>query len=100
MTLTIQEIDNKLIGTLCGRLDTAASAQFEIDIQTLIQNADKIIVLDLSQLEFISSSGLRHLLSLRKAAMTQGGNVILKHVSNDIMQVFTLTGFSNLFTFE
>ena len=100
MTLTIQETDDKLFGTLCGRLDTAAAAQFEQDIEPLKQNADKLIVLDLSQLEFISSSGLRHLLSLRKATMTLGGNVTLKHVSNDIMQVFTLTGFNNLFTFE
>lgn len=85
---------------MIGRLDTAASSQCAIEMEVLIDNADKHIVLDCTELEFICSSGLRLLLSLRKATMAKGGDVTIKNISNDVKQVFTITGFFSLFNFE
>lgn len=99
MTLEIINDADKLIGKLAGRLDTAAAPQFAKDMQPLMEQADKQIYLDCSQLQFISSSGLRLFLSLRKATMAQGGNVTITGVNDEIKQVFTITGFSSLFTF-
>lgn len=87
----------KVSATISGRIDTAAAAQFAQDIQPLIKNADKEITLVCNELEFISSSGLRHLLTLRKATMAMGGKVIISGINADIKQVFAITGFNSLF---
>ncbi len=99
MTLDTNVNNDQVIGTLKGRLDTAAAVQFTKDMEPLMENADKEIVLDCSKLDFISSSGLRLLLTLRKETMAKGGKVIIKEVNDDIQQVFKITGFSSLFEF-
>lgn len=99
MTLEIKNEGATVKGILNGRLDTAASQKFAEDMQPLLDNASKHIVLDCKALEFISSSGLRLFLSLRKATIAQGGDVTITDVSADIKQVFTITGFSSLFKF-
>lgn len=99
MTVEIKIEGNAVNATLVGRLDTAAAVQFARDMEPLLDNADKDITLDCTGLEFISSSGLRHLLTLRKATIAKGGRVIITGVSNDIKQVFTITGFYSLFDF-
>ena len=58
------------------------------------------IVLDCAELSYISSSGLRLFLSLRKAAGEKGGKVIVKNISNEIRTVFMMTGFLNLFEIQ
>ena len=65
-----------------------------------MDGADKHIVLDCSKLEFVSSSGLRLLLTLRKQTIAMGGDVTIKNVIPEVMQVFTITGFFSLFKFE
>ena len=99
MTLTITTSEGTVTGIHKGRLDTAASQQFATDMEVLLDNADKHIVLDCNELEFISSSGLRHFLSLRKATISKGGDVTIVGVSDEIKQVFTITGFYSLFKF-
>lgn len=100
MELTISQNGATMCGILNGRLDTAASQKFASDMEPLMNNADKEIVLDCEKLEFISSSGLRLFLSLRKATIAKGGNVTIKNVSEEVKQVFTITGFYSLFNFE
>lgn len=99
MELEIKKTNTQVTGILTGRLDTAASQQFSADMEPLMDNADKHIVLDCTALEFISSSGLRLFLSLRKATIAKGGDVTIVGVSDDIKQVFTITGFYSLFKF-
>lgn len=100
MTLQITENNGTITGVLIGRLDTAAAAKFANDMEELMNNADKHIILDCSALEFISSSGLRLFLSLRKAATAKGGDITIKGVTPEVKQVFTITGFFSLFKFE
>ena len=99
MKLEIIDHGAEVKGILIGRLDTAASAQFATDMQPLIDRADKHILLDCSQLEFISSSGLRLFLTLRKATIAAHGDVTIMGMNNEVKQVFTLTGFLRLFKF-
>lgn len=82
---------------ISGRLDTVNAAQCEKDFQPLKENADKEIILDCTELEYISSSGLRLFLSLRKETQAKGGNLIVEHINDDIRNVFTITGFFKLF---
>ena len=100
MKLTIENNGEKIVGILDGRLDTAASSQFTTDMQPLMDNADKHIILDCEKLEFISSSGLRLFLSLRKQTIAKGGDVTIKSAIADVKQVFAITGFTALFKFE
>lgn len=100
MTLTINQTPEAINAVLDGRLDTAASAQFARDMQPLLDNASKHIVLDLAKLSFISSSGLRLLLSLRKATIAENGTVSIVNVQEAVKQVFVLTGFYTLFDFK
>ncbi len=100
MTIEISIQDNSVLAQLSGRLDTAATTQFATDMQPLLDNADKLIILDCRALEFISSSGLRLFLSLRKAALAHGGKVTLRNLNPQIKQVFTITGFTTLFDFD
>lgn len=100
MTLTINENAGIVGGKVEGRLDTAAAVQFAKDMEPLMEKADKPIVLDCSGMEYISSSGLRLFLSLRKATMAKGGSVTLKGMSASVKQVFMITGFNSLFTIE
>lgn len=100
MKLEITSTADTITGVLAGRLDTAASMQFSKEMQPLMDNADKHIVLDCEKLEFISSSGLRLFLALRKQTVAKGGDVTIKNVLDDVKQVFTITGFYSLFSFE
>lgn len=99
MEINITKDGDIMTAVLNGRLDTAASQKFAADIEPLMDNADKHIVLDCEKLDFISSSGLRLFLSLRKATISQGGDVTITKVSDDVKQVFTITGFYSLFKF-
>ena len=83
-----------------GRLDTPSSQQVSEALAPVLEDASGTIILDCSQLEYISSSGLRLFLSLRKAAASQGGKIIVRNISDDIRQVFMMTGFLNLFEIE
>lgn len=100
MNLQITQTSDSVTGKLIGRLDTAASAQFARDMQPLMDNADKHVILDCEELAFISSSGLRLFLSLRKETIAKGGDVTIKNVSPEVKQVFTITGFFSLFNFD
>jgi anti-sigma B factor antagonist len=80
-----------------GRLDTPAAVQATRDMQPLMDHADKEITLDCTKLDYISSSGLRLFLSLRKEAAAKGGKVVIENINDEIKKVFMMTGFYNLF---
>ncbi|MCR4569929.1 MAG: STAS domain-containing protein [Bacteroidales bacterium] len=100
MNILIEKENGMVTARLEGRLDTPASLEVAPQMESLQADADKTIVLDCEKLEYISSSGLRLFLSLRKAAVNKGGNVIVRGISNEIRQVFIMTGFLNLFQIE
>ena len=88
------------IAQLIGRLDTPAALEVAPAFESLKEKADSTIILDCSQLSYISSSGLRIFLTLRKEAAGKGGKVIIRNLSPDVRSVFMMTGFLNLFQIE
>lgn len=100
MEVKISTLDNVTTARLIGRLDTPASADVAKELEPLQEAADGTIVLDCSEMAYISSSGLRIFLTLRKAASAKGGKVVVKGINNDIRQVFMMTGFLNLFEIQ
>jgi len=100
MKTSIVESGNQLIARFSGRLDTPAAVQTAEDVKPLLEAADREIILDCTELEYISSSGLRIFLSIRKEAAAHGSRVIVRNINDDIRQVFMMTGFVSLFTIE
>lgn len=100
MITQIQENGNQLIATFNGRLDTATSAATAEAVKPLLEANNREIILDCSRLEYISSSGLRIFLTIRKEAASRGSKVIVRNISADIRQVFVMTGFISLFEIQ
>ena len=96
MEVTVNKQEGKTVVVLAGRLDTPSSQE----VMSTLADAKGTIVLDCKDLEYISSSGLRIFLTVRKAAAAQGGNVIVKGMSDSIRSIFMMTGFLNLFQIE
>lgn len=86
-----------MLAKVCGRLDTPAAVKAQQEIAPLLDNASKEIILDCKDLQYISSSGLRLFLTLRKEASSQGGKIIIENINDEIKKVFMMTGFYNLF---
>ncbi|MBQ9660674.1 MAG: STAS domain-containing protein [Bacteroidales bacterium] len=100
MEVIITTEGSETVAQLIGRLDTPASQEVSEALAPLQDKADGTIVLDCRQMSYISSSGLRIFLMLRKATAVKGGKVIVRGISNDIRNVFMMTGFLNLFQIE
>lgn len=83
---------------VAGELDSAAVEEFNESITPILNQANREITLDLQELEFISSAGLRSLLLMNKKALADGGTVVLVNARKEIMQVFSLTGFDTFMT--
>lgn len=79
-----------------GRLDTVTAPQLEEELQGVMPAIIEL-VLDFKNLEYISSAGLRVLLSAQKI-MTKKGEMKLTNVCEEIMEIFEVTGFSDIFT--
>lgn len=88
----------KLTLALQGRLDTTTAPQLEAELKASIDNVSEL-TFDFAELEYISSAGLRVLLSAQKT-MTKQGSMVVKNVNADIMDVFDLTGFADILTIK
>ena len=84
--------------TLEGRFDTGTAPQLEEVVRTELADVETLIF-DFAKLEYISSAGLRVLLSAQKT-MNKQGSMKLIHVNETIMEIFEVTGFSDILTIE
>ena len=100
MDIHIQTQEKETIVEFIGRLDTTASVEIAPRIESLNEVAGGTIVMDCSQLSFISSAGLRIFMNLRKASAEKGGRIILKGLNDEISDVFMMVGFLNLFEIQ
>ena len=98
MTINQNREGNQLIISLEGRLDTATAPELEAVIDTALIGVETL-VMDLEQLEYVSSAGLRVFLKMQKLMNTQGTMKII-HVNETIMEVFDITGFVDILTIE
>lgn len=97
MKTKVTKEEGQIIVAFTGRLDTPAAQEANPVINPLLEEADKTIILDCKEMSYISSSGLRIFLTLRKAAEDKGGKIIIQNINDDIRSVFMMTGFLNLF---
>lgn len=100
MEITVTEKGNNVIISLDGRLDTSNYEEFAEKIKEVIDAGKKFLVLNLKNLEYISSSGLRVFLSTLKTLRSVEGDVILCCLNKNIKSVFEVSGFLSLFRVE
>ena len=98
MNVTMNRNGNELIVELEGRLDTVAAPELEEQIEPALEGVEKLIM-DLESLEYISSAGLRVMLTTMQT-MEEQGEMIVRNVGPDVMEVFKLTGFAGLLNIE
>ena len=98
MTIEIKKNVDETVLEIVGRLDTITAPALE---KTSHENFGEIknLILDFKQLEYISSAGLRVLLSAQKK-LQQNGTMKLKNVREEVMDVFEMTGFADILTIE
>ena len=90
--------ESKLTVALEGRLDTTTSPELEKSLSDSLPGVTEL-VMDLEKLEYISSAGLRVLLSAQKIMMKQG-KMIVRNVNATIMEILEVTGFVDILTIE
>lgn len=100
LNITISEQEGRLVAALHGDLDNVASSQAERELAPLFKRSDCDVVLECSQLNYISSSGLRILLNVFKHTRSHGHKAVLRSLSDDVREVFDLSGFLQLFGIE
>lgn len=87
-----------LVIELEGRLDTVSAPQLEAELKSDLSGTE-ILIFDFSGLEYLSSAGLRVLLSAQKV-MNRQGEMKIKNVNSVIMDIFEITGFTEILTIE
>jgi anti-sigma B factor antagonist len=98
MTISKQQNGSALTLALEGRLDTTTSPELEKELKASLDGADSL-VLDFSKLDYISSAGLRVLLSAHKQMSAKGGMKVT-NVNEIVREVFDVTGFADILTVE
>lgn len=90
--------ENELTISLKGELTSVTAPELEKVVSTSLKGI-KSLIFDFSELSYLSSAGLRILLIAQKL-MAKQGTMVVRHVNNDIMDIFDMTGFSNVLTIE
>ena len=98
MTINKTSKGTELVIAIEGRVDTVTAPELEKSIKDSAEGAESL-VLDFAKVEYISSAGLRVLLSSHKNMMKKGGMKII-NAGEDIMEIFEVTGFSDILTIE
>ncbi|MCR4652851.1 MAG: STAS domain-containing protein [Eubacterium sp.] len=98
MKLNTQVNGSSATISVTGRLETMTAPQLESAIKKILPDADDL-TLDLAGLEYISSAGLRVLLSSQKAFNKKKGMKLI-HACDEVMEVFEVTGFTEILTIE
>lgn len=98
MTITKTKTEGALTLALEGRLDTTTAPELEAEMKASLEGVTSL-VLDMKELAYLSSAGLRVILAAQKQMNKQGGMVV-KNVNETIMEVFEVTGFTDILTIE
>lgn len=98
MEITQNSVNGRLVVSLGGQIDSTAAAEFEEQIVALIASGNNNLVVDFANVKFVSSAGLRVLLLAAKKVKPYGGKIILCNLSDDVKEVFEISGFSSLFS--
>jgi anti-sigma B factor antagonist len=97
MTIIKTFNENTITLAITGRLDTITSVQLSDALEKIFSESAFNLIVDLSELEYISSAGLRVLLSARKQTSQLGTTLEITGVNKTVKEIFSITGFAGTF---
>ncbi len=100
MEVRINKVNEEVVITVSGRLDTSSSPEFEKEISPALNSDEKAFQINCSNLDYISSSGLRLFLMAQKMVTAKKGSLRLTGLKPEIQEIFNITGFSAIFKIE
>lgn len=98
MELKEKKISDVVIVGVKGRMDALTAPNFESNLCCIIDRGEKKIVIDLGELEYISSAGLRAVLSTAKRVKAAQGSLAFANLSGMVSEVFDISGFTSMFS--
>lgn len=98
MNITKNAEGSKLTVALEGRMDTTTAPKLEAELKASLNGVTELVI-DLAALKYISSAGLRVLLSAQKV-MNRQGSMVIRNANADLMEIFEVTGFCDILTIE
>ena len=100
MEVKILDQNGEKVVVIEGRVDTVTASDLEMKVSQIWSTPAIKLVFDCEKLEYLSSSGLRIILSAHKQVTARGGKFILRNLSREVRSVIDLTGFSRILTIE
>ncbi len=97
MEITTETLNEVAVIAIKGKLNVTTVVDLEKAFNALFEDSKKNVVVDCCELDYISSAGLRSLLSAAKQFKKIGGIIVLAGLSNNVQQVFEISGFTSIF---
>ena len=100
MEVRILDQNDEKVVVIEGRVDTVTAPELEMKVSLIWTISGITLVFDCSKLEYLSSSGLRVILTAYKQVTSKGGKFILRNLTREVRSVIDLTGFSRILKIE
>ena len=100
MKVNIQQNEKEVVVFLRGELDTIATTQMNDELNRVTDLTNQKLIIDCKDLEYISSSGLRFFMQLKRNSEQRGGSIQLRNLNEDVQEIFRLSGFHHIFDIE
>ena len=98
MEINTKKEKNVPVVSIKGRIDAVTAPDFEKNLSELISSGEKTVVVNFSELEYISSAGLRSILATAKKLKTENGKMLFAGLKGPVEEVFKISGFYSIFT--
>lgn len=85
---------------MSGELDIVATTNQLDELNKVLALADQALEVDCSEMEYISSAGLRFFMQLKRESEAKGGSVRITHLNEDVADIFKMSGFQNIFQID
>lgn len=99
LSVTKNQEGEKLTVSVNGRIDTFTAPQLENEVSPILDGITDL-VMDFSQVEYISSAGLRLLVAWQKTVAAKGGKLTVRHIADNILDIFKATGLTDFIAIE
>ncbi|HOK07398.1 MAG TPA: STAS domain-containing protein [Syntrophales bacterium] len=97
MEIAVNKVPDGVVIALAGRMDAVTAPKFDRVMDDLIARGERRIVVDLKDLEYISSAGLQSILAAAKRLEPEGGRIDLAALQGPVFEVFDISGFTSIF---
>ena len=100
ITITMDKSAQETRVKMSGELDIVATTNQVEELSKVLALADQALEIDCSEMEYISSAGLRFFMQLKRESEAKGGSIRLTHLNEDVADIFRMSGFKNIFDIE